>query len=381
MAVKAIYTKIGKKYFKIIQDCSNPRNIFKVSGTHSQMSLNPAIKQVNSSIWINPINLCTLKTNMEEYNEMIEYLVSKQVTEIGSIQNRYVLYMDYSIFNENGNEINHNVVTKEIEACDMFYPLGVDVNSELIYKQIKAFNSDVSFITKNANPMGIMRDTCHDKYNMKINDISIYQDLICGSSFVDKHYSSSENCYACHSKTISSQLRNMKKIFSTYDNGLIISAVEVPFIPRKIVVNLHIALDNVIVVYDDEAIREIIVENIYQKNHQETTYPIEPDDPTDPPSFPNVPEGEKFPMSDGDYDEVNGKYDYYAEVPSDTVGALRVVEDELVGENYDKDTMIHISMVINDIPDIQINKYVKYFNVSVMSRCVRLYGGSSTEVF
>lgn len=367
MAIKSIYTKIGKEYYKVSQDCSNPRNIFKVSGTHSQMSLNPAVKQVNSTIWINPINLNNIKTNSEEYNDMIQYLINKQVTEIPSIQNRYVLYMDYSVFNENGNEINHNVVTKDIEAIDMFYPLGVNMSSELIYKQVKAFDSEISFTTKNAMPMGIMRDTCHDMYNMKINDISIYQDLLYGSKFVDKHYSSIENCYACGSRTIQSSLKNMKKIFSTYDNGLIISAVEVPFIPRRIYINLHMALDNTIVVYDDSTIQQIIIENIYQNNQNQ---PTSPDcESHNCYSCPNIPDGEKFPKSDGNYIPNNGKYDYYARVTSDTVDALLVVEDDLTGENYDKDVMIHKSMVINDIPDIVINEYVKYFNVSVMSMC------------
>ena len=378
MAIKAIYTKIGKNYFKVNQDCSNPRKIFRICGTHSQMSLNPAVKQVDSSIWINPINLNTLKTNKEAYDEMIEYFVNKQITEIPNIQNRYILYMDYTIFNENGIEVNHNVVTKEIEAFDMFYPLGVDTTSELIYKQIKVFESDVSFVTKNCMPMGIMRDTCYDKYTLKINDISVFQDLVNGNNFADKHYSANENCYACHSKTIGSQLRDMQKIFSTYDNGLIISAVEVPFIPRKIVINLHIALDNTIVVYDDAVIRDIIAENIYIMNHPNQTEPIDPSSDNDT-IYPSAPDGEKFPESDGDYEPINGKYDYYARVASDTVGALRVVEDELVGDNYDTDTMIHKSMVTNDIPDIEINDYVKYFNVEVMSTCIRLNGGTATD--
>ena len=41
--------------------------------------------------------------------------------------------------------------------------------------------------------------------------------------------------------------------------------------------------------------------------------------------------------------------------------------------------MIHKSMIINDIPDIEVDEYVKYFRVSVMSNCVRLYGGSAND--
>lgn len=366
MAKKAIYTKIGKRYYRVNQDCSNPTSIFKISGTHSQMSLTPSIKQVDSNIWINPISLDTIKTNMEEYNEMLDYLVDNKITEIPSIQNRYLLYMDYSIFNERGTEVNHNVVTKEIEAADVFYPLGVSMDSELIYKQVKSLNTELSFITKCCTPMGIMRDTSNDMYTLKINDIIIYQDLVYSSSYGDKHYSASENCYACGSRTINSQIQNMKKIFSTYDNGLIIAAVEVPYIPRKMVINLHMAIDNTIVAYDDSSITNILVENLYLKKYEEEMQG-------------KIPEGEKYPTSDGSTTEVNGKYDYYSRVDSDSVGALLVVADDVTGSDYDTETMIHKSMVINDIPDIEVDEYVKYFNVSVMSQCVRLYGGSATD--
>lgn len=378
MATKAIYTKLDNKYYRVIQDCSNPTNVFRMPCTHSQMSLNAGIKQVNSTVWINPICIEDVKTNMETYNEMLNHLINESVTQIDNIHNRFVLYMDYSIYNEKGNEINHNVVTKEIEAIDMLYPLGVNMCSELIYKQIKAFNSEVSFVVKNSYPMGIMCDCSHSMYNMKINDIIIYQDLINSSSFTDKHYSCSENCYAYQSHTIASQFKNMKKIYSTYDDGIIIAAVEVPFIPRKVVINFHMAVDNTIVVYDEQEIKDIIAENIYNKYH-----PSIPDFPEDDPSIdePVIPEGEKYPESDGSEEEVNGKYDYYERVSSDTEGALVVVEDELVGDYYDNTTMIHKSMVINDIPDIEINQYVKYFKVSVMSKCIRLNGGTASEVY
>jgi len=160
----------------------------------------------------------------------------------------------------------------------------------------------------------------------------------------------------------------MKKIYSTYDNGLIIAAVEVPYIPRKMVINLHMAIDNTIVVYDNSSITDILVENLYLKKYEEEMQG-------------RIPDGEKYPTADGSTTEVNGKYDYYARVNDDTVGALRVVEDDLIGDNYDKNTMIHQSMVTKDIPDIQINEYVKYFSVSVMHKCVRLYGGTATTVF
>ena len=158
----------------------------------------------------------------------------------------------------------------------------------------------------------------------------------------------------------------MKKIYSTYDNGLIIAAVEVPYIPRKMVINLHMAIDNTIVVYDNSSITDILVENLYLKRYEEEMQG-------------RIPDGEKYPTADGSTTEVNGKYDYYARAEADSVGSLLVVSDDITGEDYDTETMIHKSMIINDIPDIEVDEYVKYFRVSVMSNCVRLYGGSAND--
>lgn len=371
MATKAIYTKVGDTYFKVIQDISNPSIIFRMPETHSTMETNPAIKQVQSNIWINPICVNTIQTNKEAYDEMVETLISKRVTQIDNIQNRFVVYIDYSVYNENGTEVNHNVVSKEVEPVDAMYPLGAGMDCELLYKQIKSLKADLSFSVKNPYPYGIMRNNCRGTmYTMKINDIALYQDLIYGSNFADKHYSACENCYAYGSHTIDSTLRGMKRIFSTYDMGMTIAAIEVSFVPRTIQLNIKMACDNTIVVYDDNEIKNIITENLRWKYTNPQPPVIDPDD--------DVPEGEKYPSSDGSREpNEEGKYDYYERVTKDSEGALLVVEDELTGELYDTCKMIHKSLVINDIPDIELGEYVRYFKVAVMSGDYILNGGNA----
>lgn len=373
MATKAIYTKVGNNYFKVIQDVSNPSIIFRMPETHTTMETNPAIKQVQSSIWINPICVNTVQTNKEAYDEMVEYLSFEKITQIDNIQNRFVMYMDYSVYNENGNEVNHNVVSKEVEPIDAMYPLGVGMDSELLYKQIKSFKADLSFSVKNPYPYGIMRNNVKGTmYSMKINDIALYQDLLYGSNFIDKHYSASENCYAYGSHTIDSALRGMKKIFSTYDMGITLAAVEVSFVPRTVMLKIQMACDNTIVVYDDYDIKNIISENLRWKYTTPQPPVIDPDN--------DVPDGENYPESDGTREpNSEGKYDYYERVTADTQGALLVVEDELSGALYDNYKMIHKYLVINDIPDIEIGDYVKYFKVGVMSGDYTLNGGNASR--
>lgn len=255
MATKAIYTQVGGNYYRVNQDTTNPTEIVRMPRTHSQMSTDEAAKVVNTTIWINSLDAQYLKSNKELYDEMISYIKKNNIVDIPTIENHFVMYCDYSVFNENGEEVNHNAFTKKIKARDAIYNLGVNEESELVYKQVKVFNSDIALVVKNDYPMGIMRNSSKVKYTLHINDISIYQDLVYTDS--DEHKSTDKNSYP-----ISSVLDTMTRVYSTHMNGIVISAVEIPFVPRKIVLDLNITLDDLIVVYDNQNVLDVIHENI-----------------------------------------------------------------------------------------------------------------------
>ena len=115
-----------------------------------------------------------------------------------------------------------------------------------------------------------------------------------------------------------------------------------------------------------------------------TTFYVDPGDvaaaSSDEPIEPFVPAGEEYPEADGSSDPVNGIYDYYQIVPAGTDGALLVVDDGLTGMDYDPTTMIHKSMVIKDIPNIESGYYVKYYHVSVDDDLYRINGGTADTV-
>ena len=145
--------------------------------THSQMNTNPAGKIVNSNIWINTLESELTRSNKELYDHMVETFVNEKVTEIPTIENRFVMYCDYSVFNHEGKQINHNAFTRPIMPKEAIYVLGVDRSSELVYKQVKMFETNIALNVKNEYPMGIMRNMNNINYSLQINDISIYQDL------------------------------------------------------------------------------------------------------------------------------------------------------------------------------------------------------------
>lgn len=254
MANKAIYTFINGQYYKVIQDTNHPTDVVRPHRTHSQMNSDAACKVVSSDIWVNTLENDTVMSNRELYDVMVKYLTDNKVTYIHPIQDHYVMYCDYSVFNHEGKQINHNAFTKVIHPKDAIYNLGVDRLSELVYKQVKVFESDITLHVKNDYPMGIMRNASNTRYILQINDISIYQDLEHTES--DIHNSTDIDSYP-----IPTVLETMVKLYSTHDNGISIAAVEVPFTPRKINLNLNIILDNLIVAYDDHAVDKILIDN------------------------------------------------------------------------------------------------------------------------
>jgi hypothetical protein len=255
MATKAIYTKIDNAYYKVNQPLGNPSNICRMPKTHAQMMIEESTRQVNTSIWINTINPTTVKSNRESYIEMVNYLRTNLIEKIDTIQDHYMMVCDYSVLDDNGKIINHNIVTRALPTKDAVYPLGSDKDCELVYKQVKLLDTDVTCTVRQEYPFGIMRNASVSKYQLRINDIAIYQDFVYDSEDVHRSVD------AQGSMTITEILKTMTKVYSTYDNGVTISAVEVPFIPKNISLKFHILLDNTIVVYDSHVIDEILAEN------------------------------------------------------------------------------------------------------------------------
>ena len=255
MATKAIYTKVNNKYYKVNQDTANPTDIVRIPQTHSQMSTDISTKLVNSDIWINTLEGVEVRSNKELYDLMIAELDAQNVTEIPTIENHFVAYCDYSVFNSEGKVIAHSAFVHPISSKDAIYILGADRASELVYKQVKVFSTDISLNVKNEYPMGIMKNSSYARYTLHINDFAIYQDLV--NDEFDVHRSSNPTAYP-----ISTVLESMTKVYSTHDNGITIGAIDIPFTPRRIVLHVNITLDDLIIAYDEREITNILIRNL-----------------------------------------------------------------------------------------------------------------------
>ena len=128
------------------------------------------------------------------------------------------------------------------------------------------------------------------------------------------------------------------------------------FIPNRIAIVFNILLSDYCVVYDDTSINEIIEYNLSQKYNPGEIITPPWEDPGDV-----IPDPDTSVPGDGDVLPDNeGYFDYYERCTEATPKALLVVEDEIDDGDYDVGTMIRISRVIKDIPDIAVGEYVIY---------------------
>ena len=363
---KAIYANIAGAYYQIDQSTREPINVIRMPKTHCTMEHNAAARELVASIWLSGVENTHLQTNRGMYVDMVESLKSNFTTEIPKISDQYIVYIDYTIYNDNDKEINHSCTSKRLETEDAILPLGCAFNNEMVYRRVKSFNPKIEFSVTNHVPFGIMGTSYGKKYTMKINDIAIMQSIdTLNAECYNIHNSMEGNSYDYQSHSIATMLKYNIPVYSSAMAGIELGEFTVSFYPRKVVLDLHLVLANLIVAYDDQKIKDILVENMEHK------YPPKPGEEPDPdpgesgggtedddPVFPDP--DEKDP-ADGNYDaDENGFYYYYEKCLGTNPDALLVVEDTIPDNRYDPDTMVHQKDVLADVPDAEVGGYVRY---------------------
>lgn len=341
--MKSIYTIINGKPFSIIQDTKVPNIIERIDHNNITSNTDVTCQAVTAKLVFNDSDASEVMSNKESYDLLIKEIKDKVITQIDKLRNRFIAYVDYSIYNSNDEETDHSVIIKPIKAIDFINPLGVNNESECVYRRSKKFDTSLDFVITNKIPFGIMQ-TKQKKSALKINELSIYQDIYIDNSDnnadeIDIH--NSIYCQPCmyNSCTIGTSLENCVRVYSTKDEGIDISPIETDFLPRKLILNIKLILNNYIVAYDNQTINDILIENIKKKEGITDDQPID-DDPVEP------------------IDK-----SHYEIVEENTEGALRVVEDLYPEDNFDENTMIHKSDVVSDIPTINIGDYVKLIKI------------------
>lgn len=353
--MKAIYVKIGNNVYRVKQNAAVPTSLtFKASGVGSSLNVDPYNKTVIQNIYINNLKRPGVKSNGELYMELVDYLRTQKITEIKEIQNFFKIYVDYSAY-EDGREIEHSAVIRPLEPLDKAVLLGVATNNECVYRRVKTFEPKIEFKMNNTLPHGIMK-TQKTNYTLKIHNIAIFQDF---SSQPEVHESTYNVAYSIGSSTIQSSLDDMKIIYSTENAGVDIQEISLSFIPRLITIDLDIVLADYIVVYDDNTINKVLIENIESKYPPIQEGPEISDDIEDPDFM--IPDEDDKEDADGEYDpDGDGYFSFYERCTETTPNALLVVEDLITDGYYDVESMIKVSQVKADIEDIEVGEYVVF---------------------
>jgi hypothetical protein len=310
---------------------------------------------VSEHIYINNMDTTEIKSNKELYNQMCDYLRRACVTEIDTLQDRYKVYIDYTIIDQCNATDNHQIAINDMTAENVAILLGVGANNELVYRQGRFLSTEIEFAISNVLPIGIMKRKA-GSVKFRVNDLVIYQD---GSTLdKDSHNSIQCCCYEPKTTTIISALENYVPVFSAINSGIIFENLICNFNPRKIKLDIKFIYSDLIVAYDDKEVNDIITENIRRKYH--------PDDPVDPDTGEDddghvIPDSDIYPDADGcTCPDKDGWFDYYEKCSSTTPKALMVVEDLIPDTVFDSSTMIRKKKVIKDIPDITVGDFVIY---------------------
>ena len=358
---KAIYANIAGIYYQINQPTRVPSEMIRMPSTHSTLTHDVRDRSFTASIWLSGLDGSRLQTNRGIYNDMVEDLRERLTTEVPVISDQYLIYVDYSIYNEHDEEINHSCTTKRVPATDALLALGVAFNNECVYRRVKSFNPKIVFSVTNRVPFGVMQSAYGKRYQMKINDICILQsiDPLKQECFND-HGSIEENSFDFQSHTIHTLMQDHIPVYSSAASNIDLGTFEVSFYPRKITIDLHCVLANLIVAYDDQTIKDILTENMEIKYNPDKPVSPDPGGPGETPDDPIIPPDDPKEDADGKYEpDENGFYYYYERCTETNPTALLVVEDNIPDNVYDPDTMIRVASVLQDIDDIRVGEYVR----------------------
>lgn len=385
--MKALYKKVGERYYQVNRNLRTPINISRMSHNHTALTCGCNADTVGVQVWIETMDQEHPATNRKLANMMVTELTEKMVTQIDTLENNYKVYLDYTITDDNGKELEHSVSLVEVKPTEAIRPLGVNRHNECIYRQVDLLKAQFELVLKSNVPFGIMC-TRQKNVTLHINDVVVLQEFA-QSDELPSIYSAT---YKYGSPTIQSTLENMINIYSTKNEGICLEGIDLQKLPRKILIDFEISLADTIVVYDNEYINHILEENYthLDPDDDDTDYnggcgcewcePPKDEKPVCPPKPPTKPECNCKPKPPIDHrppceiqppkpdlpncgckppkpDEEELPTNYWR-CSKHTVGALKIVPDCIPDTEFDERSMIKKCDVLQSIPDIEVGDYV-----------------------
>lgn len=272
--MKAIYTKIGDKFYKVNQETRIPSVLNKlVPGTSTSVKVDGNNKYIGQIININTLEGPDTKSNSELYKELTDWIKDKKIKSIDTLQNYYKVYIDYSVYQDNA-EIEHSQIVRPLDVEDTAVILGVNKDNETVYRRVKSFNPKIDFRLRNPLPHGITQSSkC--RYRLKINNVGIFQEK--NETVNVRHNSVYDVPFYIPSSVMNTTLDESVLVYSSFNLGVDIQDIDLDYIPRVIEISMFITLTNFVAVYDDLKIEELV-----NQNRPSMDVAIQRDQPTSP---------------------------------------------------------------------------------------------------
>lgn len=334
--------------------------ITELDQTFGEEPIISAVRDLNTTtITVNLLDNKTGMTNQEYYEEFLNTLIEKKVTDLTYVKNNFKIFVDTVIYDAKRQVIDEGIKIHNIDAKNVARLLAVDRNSDCKYIPQKKFSLHIPY-TFPVYRTGITSERKSPRY-IRIRNISIFAEINQSNSNGIKKLNQTllDQTISPVSPTIQAAKEDMVEIYNSCNVNL--GVIDLITSPRTIDLNIEIALEGFVYAYDEVDIQKILTDN---KNQGGTVNP-DPDPGPDDPDQPVDPDNPDCPCG---CDE-NNYFAQFERCSKDDVHAGIVVNDTEYNSGTHQGLCYAYSQVVKDIPDIKVGEYVKYVE-SIVITCL-----------
>lgn len=150
--------------------------ITELDQTFGEEPIISAVRDLNTTtITVNQLDNKTGMTNQEYYEEFLNTLIEKKVTDLTYVKNNFKIFVDTVIYDAKRQVIDEGIKIHNIDAKNVARLLAVDRNSDCQYIPQKKFSLHIPY-TFPVYRTGITSERKSPRY-IRIRNISIFAEI------------------------------------------------------------------------------------------------------------------------------------------------------------------------------------------------------------
>ena len=266
--MKSIYSIYGDKVYRHLQKIKPVRLLASWEQSSSSVEING--RCVKNRVVINTVtDPFNADSNKQCYEKLEEFIREKAIKNIDVISDKFKLKVDYSIKKDNC-DVERFTVMKDVTYEDKAFILGINEENESVYRRVRCMNPIIKLQNTVRVPQGIS-ECMRSSYTININSVELFQYK--SDDVVQVNPSIYDTPLKCNCSLVRSDLAESICVYSSLDDNIVFQPITVKFVPSLIELDIKILLSNLIVVYNNETIDEIVIENNVIDNGQDIPSP------------------------------------------------------------------------------------------------------------